>query len=132
MDVFVLPSWREGMPRSAIEAAAMGRPLVLTDIRGCREVARHGVEGLLVPPREPDALEDALVTVMSDKAMRDRMGGAARDRAIELFDEDRVADIVVARTTELLAKKIGINRRTPAGSGQTEVVQRTVHVSGEN
>src|SRR5207244_8498796 len=52
MDVFVLPSWREGLPRSAIEAAAMGKPLVLTNIRGCREVARDGVEGLLVPPRD--------------------------------------------------------------------------------
>ena len=49
MDVFVLASWREGMPRSAIEAAAMGKALVLTDIRGCREVARHDREALLVP-----------------------------------------------------------------------------------
>ena len=53
MDVFALPSWREGMPRSAIEAAARGLPLVLTDIRGCREVVRDGVEGLLVPVRDP-------------------------------------------------------------------------------
>ena len=53
MDVFVLPSWREGMPRSAIEAAASGLPLVLTDIRGCREVVRDGVEGFLVPVRDP-------------------------------------------------------------------------------
>ena len=53
MDVFVLPSWREGLPRSAIEAAASGLPLVLTDIRGCREVVRDGVEGFLVPVRDP-------------------------------------------------------------------------------
>jgi glycosyltransferase involved in cell wall biosynthesis len=53
MDVFVLASWREGMPRSAIEAAAMGRPLVLTDIRGCREVARHQREGPTGPAPRP-------------------------------------------------------------------------------
>jgi glycosyltransferase involved in cell wall biosynthesis len=132
MDVFVLPSWREGMPRSAIEAAAMGRPLVLTDIRGCREVVRDGIEGLLVPPRQPDALADSLVTLMSDKDMRDRMGGAGRVRAVEMFDEDRVADTVVSRTTELLAKKIGINRRTPATSAQSEVGRGPVRMSGEN
>ena len=55
MDVFVLPSWREGLPRSAIEAAAIGLPQVLTDIRGCREVVRDGVEGFLVPVRDPAA-----------------------------------------------------------------------------
>ncbi len=47
MDVFVLPSWREGLPRSAIEAAASGLPSVLTDIRGCREVVRDGVGGVV-------------------------------------------------------------------------------------
>ncbi len=52
-DIFVLPSWREGLPRSAIEAAAMGTPLVLTDIRGCREVVTDGLEGVLVPVRDP-------------------------------------------------------------------------------
>ena len=90
MDVFVLASWREGMPRSAIEAAAMGKPLVLTDIRGCREVVRPGVEGLLVPPRSPAALSDAIILLLRDRALRQRMGEAARRRAVERFDERRV------------------------------------------
>ena len=109
MDVFVLASWREGMPRSAIEAAAMGRPLVLTDIRGCREVARDGVEGLLVPVRDPNALAGAITALMTDEAMRVRMGHAARERALEAFDEARVAALIVERTTDLLAKKSGIS-----------------------
>ena len=66
MDVFVLASWREGMPRSAIEAAAMGKALVLTDIRGCREVARHDREALLVPPRDPGALAAAISRLAAD------------------------------------------------------------------
>src|SRR4029450_7815108 len=59
-DVFVLASWREGFPRSAIEAAAMGKPLVLSDIPGCHEVARDGVEAVFVPPRDAVALTAAI------------------------------------------------------------------------
>jgi glycosyltransferase involved in cell wall biosynthesis len=107
MDVFVLPSWREGMPRSAIEAAAMGKPLVLTDIRGCREVARHEIEGLLVPPRNVEQLGNALICMLNDRSRRLRMGTAARERALELFDESRIAATVVARTEGLLASRLG-------------------------
>ena len=131
MDVFVLPSWREGMPRSAIEAAAMGRPLVLTNIRGCREVARDGVEGLLVPPRRPDALADALVALMSDEEMRSRMGRAARSRAAQLFDEARVASMVVERTTELLERKRGIRPVAPTDSVSTEADREPIRIQGE-
>jgi glycosyltransferase involved in cell wall biosynthesis/ribosomal protein S18 acetylase RimI-like enzyme len=115
MDVFVLPSWREGMPRSAIEAAAMGRASVLTDIRGCREVIRDGIEGLLVPPRRPDRLADAILRLLRDPAMRDRLGQAARARAVERFDERRVADTIVSLYGGLLTRK-GL---TPPG-GQPE------------
>jgi glycosyltransferase involved in cell wall biosynthesis/ribosomal protein S18 acetylase RimI-like enzyme len=102
MDVFVLASWREGMPRSAIEAAAMARPLVLTDIRGCREVARHDREALLVPARDPDALAAAILRLAADPALRSRLGAAARDRARRRFDEAAVADRVVAAYRRLL------------------------------
>jgi glycosyltransferase involved in cell wall biosynthesis len=105
MDVFVLPSWREGMPRSAIEAAAMARPMVLTDIRGCREVIRHGVEGYLVPVRHPAELADAIDRLLGDPDERERMGRAARARALERFDERRVAASVVDATEELLRRK---------------------------
>ncbi|MGH2697718.1 MAG: glycosyltransferase family 4 protein [Actinomycetota bacterium] len=105
MDVFVLASWREGMPRSAIEAAAMGKALVLTDIRGCREVVRDGHDGLLIPVREPDALSAAVIRLLEEPTLRAELGQAARVRALDLFDEKRVATVVANRSTALLAAK---------------------------
>jgi glycosyltransferase involved in cell wall biosynthesis/ribosomal protein S18 acetylase RimI-like enzyme len=105
MDVFVLPSWREGVPRSAIEAAAMGLPLVVTDIRGCREVVRDGVEGFLVPRRDPRRLTEAVRRLVVDRDLRDRMGRAARRGAEERFDERRVAETVVDAYRRLLTTK---------------------------
>jgi glycosyltransferase involved in cell wall biosynthesis len=105
MDLFVLPSWREGMPRSAIEAAAMGRPLVLTDIRGCREIVRDGHDGLLVPVRDPARLADAILRLLRDPLTRERFGRRAREAAVERFDEDRVCDTVVASYRELLTRR---------------------------
>lgn len=105
MDVFVLATWREGYPRSAMEAAAMAKSLVLTDIPGCRQVARHGVEGFLVPPRDPGRLASAICLLLRDPALRDRMGAAARATALERFDETRVADLVVDRYVELLSSR---------------------------
>jgi glycosyltransferase involved in cell wall biosynthesis/ribosomal protein S18 acetylase RimI-like enzyme len=105
MDVFALPSWREGVPRSAIEAAAMGLPLVVTNIRGCREVVRDGVEGVVVPPRDPARLAEAVSTLVADPALRDRMGRAARARAVERFDERRVEAAVVGAYDRLLRAK---------------------------
>ena len=102
MDIFVLASWREGLPRSAIEAAAMGKAMVLTDIRGCREVARHGVEGILVPPRDAERLSQAILALARDPELRRRLGKAARSRALERFDELQVTDNVVARYRDLL------------------------------
>ena len=122
MDVFVLPSWREGMPRSAIEASAAGLPLVLTDIRGCREVVSHGIEGLLVPVRRPDALADALLRLVRRPDLRERMGLAARVRAERDFDERRVASTVVAVTGALL--EAAGRRRLPAPGGVRVVPAR--------
>ena len=114
MDVFVLASWREGMPRSAIEAAAMGKALVLTDIRGCREVARHDREALLVPPRDPGALATAISRLAADPALRERLAGAARRRALERFSEQDVAERVVAHYRRLTG--------APAGGAATGLV----------
>jgi glycosyltransferase involved in cell wall biosynthesis/ribosomal protein S18 acetylase RimI-like enzyme len=104
MDVFVLASWREGLPRSAIEAAAMGRPLVLTNIRGCREVARDGVEAVLVPPGERAPLCAAIEGLLDDPVRRERMGSAARERAVERFDERRVFGLVIDAYRDLLPR----------------------------
>ena len=102
-----LPSWREGLPRSAVEAAASGLPQVLTDIRGCREVVRDGVEGFLVPVRDPVGLAEAIARLLEDSALRRRMGAAARERAEDQFDEDRVARVVVGATRLLLSSSRG-------------------------
>jgi glycosyltransferase involved in cell wall biosynthesis/ribosomal protein S18 acetylase RimI-like enzyme len=105
MDVFVLPSWREGQPLSAIEAAAMAKSLILTDIRGCREVARHDVEGLLIPPHNADRLTSAITRLLRDEGLRERLGSAARMRAIDRFDENRIAGELVSEYRNLLGRK---------------------------
>ena len=79
MDMFVLPSHREGIPRACMEASAMGLPVVATDIRGCREVVRDGETGLLVPVRDADALAAAITRLATDATLRARLGaGGAR------------------------------------------------------
>jgi glycosyltransferase involved in cell wall biosynthesis len=95
-DLFVLPSHREGFPRSAMEAAACGLPVVATDIRGCRQVVDPGNTGLLVPVRDAVALAEAMATLADDPARRRSMGRAARLRAEAEFDDRRV----IARTLE--------------------------------
>ncbi len=117
MDVFVLPSWREGLPRSAIEAAAMGKPLVLTDVRGCREVARAGVEALFVPARDPASLAAAITQLVRDSSLRERLGAAARLRAVETFDERRVHETLIESYRPLLARM----GRLPTSDGGVRV-----------
>jgi glycosyltransferase involved in cell wall biosynthesis len=99
-DIYVLASHREGFPRSAMEAAASGLPIVATDIRGCREVVDHDRTGLLVPARNPTALEAAIDRLAGDAATRHRMGQAASARARAEFDQSRV----IARTLEVYAQ----------------------------
>jgi glycosyltransferase involved in cell wall biosynthesis len=96
-DLFVLPSYREGMPRSVLEAMACGVPVVATDIRGSREEVVRGETGYLVPVRDPQALGKAIVSMAHDGELRNRMGRAGRQRAEEHFDEDRVLDLEAAR-----------------------------------
>ena len=77
--VFVLPSYyREGTPRSTLEAMAMGRPVITTDMPGCRETVTDGENGFLVPPRDADALLDAMQRLSADPSMRSRMGAESR------------------------------------------------------
>jgi glycosyltransferase involved in cell wall biosynthesis len=84
-DIFALPSHREGMPRTALEAMAMGRPVVATDVPGCRQAVEDGVTGLLVPRGDPASLEAALERLMGDDGLRRRLGEAGRLRAAREF-----------------------------------------------
>ncbi|MBS28111.1 MAG: glycosyltransferase family 1 protein [Alphaproteobacteria bacterium] len=92
VDIFTLPSHREGMPRSIIEAMLTGLPVVATDIRGSREEVVDGETGLLVPVRDTDALTDALQSLCASPELRVRMGRAGRARAVAEFDEQKVID----------------------------------------
>ena len=89
-DIFTLPSHREGMPRSIIEAMLTGRPVVATDIRGSREEVVNGENGLLVPVRDANALACGLQSLINDSQLRKRMGEAGLSRAHRLFDEQKV------------------------------------------
>jgi glycosyltransferase involved in cell wall biosynthesis len=88
-DVAALPSYHEGLPRFLLEAAATGLPLVASDIPGCRDVVRDGVNGFLVPPADTGALADALEKLCRDAQLRARLGAAARRTALEAFPEQR-------------------------------------------
>lgn len=115
MDVFVTASWREGFPRSAMEAAAMGLPVVGTDIRGTRQVVEHTVTGLLVPVRDPDALTAAVVRLIENPTLRADMSAAARARAIEAFDQE----IVIERTLAAYGLRTGREARLRPRSSAT-------------
>ncbi len=93
MDVFVLPSYREGMPRALLEAMATGLPVVATDIRGCREEVLEGITGYLVPPREHLPLAMAVVKLLGSGELVSAMGRAARDRVLECFDERAIVQL---------------------------------------
>ena len=102
-DIFVLPSYREGFPRSAMEAAASGVPVIATDVRGCRQVVDHAVTGLLVPVRDARALEAAVEELAADPGRRRAMGAAARRKAEAEFDESRLVETTLGVYERLLA-----------------------------
>lgn len=95
MDMFVLPSHREGFPRAAMEAAAMGLPVIATDIRGCREVVERNRNGLLVSVGRPGELAEAIAQVAESPELRSQMGSRSREKALAEFDESRVVQTVL-------------------------------------
>ncbi|HYD64425.1 glycosyltransferase family 4 protein [Azospirillum sp.] len=95
--IAVLPSRREGLPKSLLEAASCGRAIVATDVPGCREVARAGENALLVPVDDAPALAEAIGTLARDAVLRHRFAAAGR----RLVESDMAADAVGAKTVEL-------------------------------
>ena len=89
LDIFVLPSILEGLPRIVIEAMAMERPIVATDIDGVREELRHDETGLLVPPADPAALAEAILSLLDNQEKARRLGRAARKDAEQRFNLER-------------------------------------------
>jgi glycosyltransferase involved in cell wall biosynthesis len=100
--IAVLPSRREGLPKSLLEAAACGRPLVATDVPGCREIVLHEKTGLLVPVDDPQALAAAILRLVRSSQQRIRFGVAARRLVDERFAADLVGKATVALYQRLL------------------------------
>ena len=105
MDVFVLASYREGWPRSAMEAAAMRRPVVATDVRGCREVVDDAVTGYLVPARSAEALAAAIERLVVDADLRRRLGEAGAAKARREFDHRQQIETTLAAYRSLLGSR---------------------------
>jgi glycosyltransferase involved in cell wall biosynthesis len=98
-----LPTYREGLPRALIEAASCGLPIVATDIPGCRETVRHGVTGLLVPPRDAGAVADALQRLLTDPTLGREFGRRGRELVIGSLTVERV----VAATVDVYRDALG-------------------------
>ena len=96
-DVVVLPSYREGTPRALLEASAMGKPLIATDVTGCREVVANDRTGLLVPVKNPKALAEAMCKMIENPGMRAEMGKEGRRKMEKEFDEK----IVIGKILEV-------------------------------
>ena len=106
VEIVALPSYREGLPKGLIEAAASGCALVTTDVPGCREVVTHEVDGLLVPVRDGNALARAIARFQEDPALRTRLAEAGRRKALDRFDERIVLRDTLAVYREVLGGAI--------------------------
>lgn len=93
MNVFCLPSWREGMPRTVIEAMMMAKPVLATDIRGSREEVLPEVTGLLVPAKSPWLLAEAMLKFADNPTWAQKLGVSGRARALEIYDEGKIVQL---------------------------------------
>jgi glycosyltransferase involved in cell wall biosynthesis len=106
-DMVVLPSYREGVPRILIEAAACGLPIVATDVPGCREIVVHGRNGLLVPPHDAVSLASAIKHLAVNPQRRVEMGTAGRELTLKEFDER----LIIAKTLAVYDKLLMAGKR---------------------
>jgi len=105
IDVFVLPSLEEGFSNAILEAMAAGKPVVATRVGGVPEAVIHGKTGLLVPPKDPQALADAIIGILSDPQQAEEMGKAGRERVKKEFSLDRMIREMERLYEELLTRK---------------------------
>lgn len=122
VDVMVLPSYyREGVPKSLVEAAACGLALITTDLPGCHEVVRqHGVDGLHVEPRNARQLAERIAQLDDDRALLRRLGQHVRQRALTEFDER----LVIGRTIEVYAELLGPRLQAAPAVASADLAQR--------
>jgi len=107
MDVMVLPSWREGFPNVVLEAAATGIPVITTFTTGSRDSVVPEVTGLLIPPGYPEAISEAVLKLLCDPELRERMGKAARAWVHEHYADERVLGSAANYYKSLLATAVG-------------------------
>jgi glycosyltransferase involved in cell wall biosynthesis len=125
MDVVVLPSYREGFPRSLMEAAAMSRPLVASNVSGCRQAVVDGRNGYLVPVKDSRALADKIEVLLDDQKLARQMGAAGRVLAEERFDVAQVIARLRASYGELL---VSVPGAVATASNDRSVTQREIHI----
>lgn len=106
MDIFVLPSWREGFSHSIMEASAMAKPSIASDIRGCRGAIEPGITGLLVPPKDSPKLAEAIIYLLSNPEKAKEMGRLARKKAEREFDERQVFQKTEEEYKRLIKEKL--------------------------
>ena len=109
--IAILPSRREGLPKSLLEAAACGRPLIATDVPGCREIARPGINALLVPPDDSNALAGAIEALANDRDRRARFGQASREIVVSEYSSTRIGSEIVALYSRLLGSPLSSKLR---------------------
>jgi glycosyltransferase involved in cell wall biosynthesis len=106
MDVVALPSYREGFPRSLMEAAAMSKPVVASDVSGCRQAVAEGENGFLVPVKDSEALASKIKLLLDSEALASRLGARGREIAEERFDVEKVIERLRDFYAELLKRKL--------------------------
>ena len=88
VDIVVLPSWREGLSRALIEAASMEKPIITTDVPGCKDIIEHGKSGILIQEKDPRAIYFAIILLLENPELASRIGKAARQRVISKFQAE--------------------------------------------
>ena len=109
-DLIVLPTYSEGLPNVALEAAAMAKPVVATRVTGCVDVVEDGITGVLIPPRDSVALEEAITRYLADPPLRMRHGVAARERVLARFAPEPIWEALRDEYLRLLTEKNQIGR----------------------
>jgi len=127
--IVVLPSYREGLPKTLIEAAACARPLVAADVPGCRHVVHHEVTGLLVPARDSVSLARAIARLQDDPVLARRLGEAARTMACSEFEERTIIARTLAVYDELVRTPVPATLGRQLASGNRAL--REVSCSAE-
>ncbi|MBC8554277.1 MAG: glycosyltransferase [Candidatus Brocadiales bacterium] len=105
IDIFVLPSIREGLPLAILEAMACGKPVIATNVGGVPEVVKNGINGILVQPQDPEALHGAMKELLNDAGKRERMGRAGRDICAKGFSSRVMVDRIEELYDILLERK---------------------------